>query len=141
MRVLSEPDMTPATLLQRFRGIWRALQKDPDSRYPELPPGPLLKRVGLDFSCVNDSELKRAQWFWNRRPRSKLLESDLYFGIYLCSGLLLLLVPSIGVLLAVVWIVSAYLRLLLDTASLANWRSEYEVSVERLLRTHTSLEK
>jgi hypothetical protein len=78
--------MTPATLLQRFRGIWRAFQKDQDSRYPELPPGPLLKRVGLDFSRVNDSELKHAQWFWNRRPRSKLLESDLYFGIYLCSG-------------------------------------------------------
>ncbi|HET9376003.1 MAG TPA: hypothetical protein VFO40_13595 [Chthoniobacterales bacterium] len=42
-----------------------------------------------------------------------------------------------GIGFAIAWILGAYVAIVIDSARLAHWRREYELSVDRLIRKGT----
>ena len=50
-------------------------------------------------------------------------------------GLLLLLFPSFGILLAAAWYIAMFIAVAHDAVRSARWRREYEVSIVRVIRS------
>ena len=125
--------------------LWRDFTEEPAWKYEELPPLLLVEVTELDLFELGDTELARAIWFWSRRPKLALHESAV------------LLVAALGVLVTlaivfVAWIgtsmperVAGMIILLLELAvgiflvvqriRFVWWRREYELSIDRLIRT------
>jgi hypothetical protein len=127
--------------------IWREFNEKPSWRYRELAPGLLLRSLNFVDADMNGSELNRAEWFWRRRPRLILGEGFFGWALVCITVVILFSLPgafvwlgvdsftSLG--LALGWILGAYVAIVLDTARLAQWRREYELSVDRLIRGGT----
>jgi len=127
--------------------IWREFNQKPSWRYRELAPRVLLRSLNFHDADVDGSELSRAERFWLRRPR--LILGEGFFGWALvCTTVLILfslpiafvclgIVPLVGIGFAIAWILGAYVAIVIDSARLAHWRREYELSVDRLIRKGT----
>ena len=51
------------------------------------PPGDLIKSLHLERTAINEDELSRAEWFWNRRPRllcGNLIFCFCYLVVFVC---------------------------------------------------------
>jgi|ERR1700747_439181 hypothetical protein len=134
------------TFVRRLVRIWTDFNEKPSWKYPELAPTPLLRSLKLNHSEVDSSELNRAKWFWQRRPRLILGEGFFGWALVCLPAIILfslqisfvwraILSPVVGLGLPLAWFLAAYLVIVMDTARLVRWRREYEVSVHRLTRT------
>jgi hypothetical protein len=139
--VNGNPEFRRAWLL----AIWRDLTTEPVWKYQELPPFLLLELIKLDLVEASDSELSRVMWFWLRRPRLTLHEGTALIVVALCALLPLtiafadwpltwmmkraaeLMILLVGVAVQIYAVVYRFRFLC--------WRREYELSVDRLIRT------
>ena len=125
--------------------IWRGLTTEPVWKYQELPPFLLLELIKLDLVEASDSELSRVMWFWLRRPRLTLHESTALIVLALCA-LLFVTIAFVDWPLTSMTKRAAELMILLVGVAVQSyavvhrfrslcWRREYELSVDRLIRT------
>ena len=125
--------------------IWRGLTAEPVWKYQELPPFLLPELIKLDLVEASDSELSRVMWFWLRRPRLTLHESTEFIVVALCV-LLSLTIAFVDWPLTSMTKLAAELMILLVGVAVPiyavvhrfrflRWRREYELSVDRLIRT------
>jgi hypothetical protein len=101
-------------------------------RFPELPPCNLLRSLHYDIRDVSYAEFVRAKWMWTRKPQSFLGDGP---SILVFVGLVLLLVPYAGIMLALVWCFAILLVVAKDAVRLIRWRYEYESSIARVVRS------
>ena len=123
------------SLGKRLGQLWRDLQDDPHWKYEQLSPVQLLEKLERHEHLRDDHELARANWFWSRRPRLLHAAScTIWFIIALGLPLWLFIVPALGVPL----IIAAVVIVDTDIVRSARWRRQYELSVDRLVRTSTN---
>ena len=101
-------------------------------RLPELPPCDLLRSLHYDISDVDCAEFVRAKWMWTRKPKSSLGDG---LPILVFIGVVLLLIPYAGIMLALVWCSAMLLVAAEDAIRLVRWRHEYESSIARMVRS------
>jgi len=114
--------------------MWSNFQTG-DWKYLEIPPHAILTGIHVDELWLDDSELRRAQWFWDQRPSLILGEDWLIYALVMLVGLALFLIPVWGVTLTCGWITFAFVGIFSDIVRLSRWRRDYEASIERLLRS------
>lgn len=125
--------------------MWDHFSGKPVWRYPELPPF-LLPKLVKDLPAANDSELSRVIWFWLRRPKSKLYETVAAFIVEgVCVVLSLITTfggwPEISgselsiELISPLFAVTIEIGAIMHRDELIRWRREYELSIDRLIRT------
>ena len=119
-------------LLKCLGEVWRDLRDDPYWKYERLSPVRLLEKSELRRYLMDNGELARANWFWRRRPRLLPVVSFIVWLIVaLGLPLWLFIVPVIGVPLLIV----APVIVNTDIVQSARWRRQYELSIDRLIRT------
>jgi hypothetical protein len=101
-------------------------------RLPELSPCDLLRSLHYDIRDVDRAEFVHAEWMWNRKPKSSLGD-DLPILVFI--GLVLLLIPYAGTMLALVWCFAMLLVFAKDAVGLVRWRYEYESGIARAVRS------
>jgi hypothetical protein len=121
-------------LIGRFHDFWRDFNAVNCWRFPELPPAHLLQSLNLDSGGVDHSEFIRAKWMWARKPKSLLGDGMSAYLLLIFIGLVFLLIPYAGIVLAPVWWFSMLLVIAKDAVRLARWRREYESSMCRVTR-------
>jgi hypothetical protein len=126
--------MSCPRLISRFHNFWRDFNAVNCWRFPELPPAYLLQSLNIDSGGVDHSEFIRAKWMWARKPKSLLGDGMSAYLLLIFLGLVLLLIPFAGIVLAPVWWLSMLLVIAKDTVRLARWRREYESSMCRVTR-------
>jgi hypothetical protein len=125
--------------------IWRGLTTEPVWKYQELPPFLLPELIELNLVEASDSELSRVMWFWLRRPRLTLHESTALIALALCALLSLTIAfvdwPLTSMtkraadLMILLVGVAAQIYAIVHRFRFLCWRREYELSVDRLIRT------
>jgi hypothetical protein len=100
--------------------------------YPDLCPEDLIRSFHLKPDSVNQGELLRADWFWNRRPKILCANLILLFFYILVLVCLLYFLPECAPAL-LVWLVAGASGVLVDCVRLDRWRREYELSIKRLV--------
>ena len=126
-------------LVNRWRVFWKDFNCKEDWRFPESPPVELQKSLDVPWSFVDRGEYVRAEWMWSRKPKLILGESGLGYAILILAALLLLLIPHVGVLLAIAWCFTALSAIARDIVCSIRWRREYEVSINRIMRSDRHL--
>ena len=126
-------------------GIWRDLTEEPAWKYEELPPLLLAELTEVDLFEVGDTELARAHWFWSRPPKLALQESAMLlvmaFCVLLCLAFAFAAWPGMSMLERVAEMIILLLELALgiylivQRVKIVRWRREYELSIDRLIRT------
>jgi hypothetical protein len=104
-------------------------------RFPELAPSDLLRSFNCDFSDLDDAEFLRARWMWARKPKSFLEDGLLGYLILALIGLVLLVIPAAGIVLALAWCFAVLLILAKEEVRCGRWRREYESSIGRVIRS------
>jgi hypothetical protein len=122
-------------LPNRFRNFWRDFNVVHRWKFPELPPCDLLRSLHCDLSDVDYAEFVRAQWMWTRKPKSFLGDGLSGYLTLVFIGLLILLIPYAGIMLALVWCFVMLLVVAKDVVRLVRWRHEYESSIGRVGRS------
>jgi hypothetical protein len=129
----------------RLLAMWRDLTSEPLWKYQELPPLLLAEVTKLDLFEVGDSELARAQWLWSRRPKLALHASTALLAAGLCVTLSLAIAFVAGpetsmpkrvaeMIISLLALVAA-IYLIAQRIGFVRWRREYELSIDRLVRT------
>jgi hypothetical protein len=120
-------------LNQRLATLWSNFQAA-DWKFPELPPRAILKTIHPEKRWLDDFELRRAQWLWERRPGLMLGEDWAVYALVLVIALSLFLIPVWGAALSGCWAMIVFAGIFRDTVRLSRWRRDYESSVARLIR-------
>ncbi len=120
-------------LVQRISIIWSNFLAG-EWKFPELPPRAMLEAMPLEVRWLNDFELKRAQWLWERRPVLILREDWPAYAFVVLIALAPLLIPVWGIALSCAWMALAFAAIFIDIVRLSRWRRDYEISIVRLLR-------
>ena len=125
--------------------IWRGLTTEPVWKYQELPPFLLPELIELDLVEASDSQLSRVMWFWLRRPRLTLDERTALIVLAFCALFSLTIAFVDWSLTAMTEHAAELMILLVGVAVLIyavvhrfrflSWRREYELSVDRVIRT------
>jgi hypothetical protein len=125
--------------------IWRGLITEPVWKYPESPPLLLPELTKLNYVEAGDSELSRAIWFWLRRLRPRLHEGTVFILVALCALLALTIAFVDWPLTSMIKRAAEVMFLLIGVAvqiyavvhrfRFVRWRREYELSIDRLIRT------
>jgi hypothetical protein len=124
-----------ASFAKRLREIWRDLQDQPRWKYEQLSPVQLLEKSKLHRNSTDIDELARADWFWSRRPRVLATASCIvWLFVILGSPFWLFCVPTIGAPLLIIAVVIVGTEIVRSV----RWRRQYELSIDRLIRTSTS---
>jgi hypothetical protein len=100
-------------------------------RFPELAPSDLLRSLNCDLSDVDHAEFFRAKWMWTRKPKSFLEAGSFGYLILALIGLVLLVIPDAGIVLAF----AVLLILAKEAVRFGRWRREYESSIGRVIRS------
>ena len=137
--------MKPTSVNDGLSGIWRDLTREPVWKYEELPPLLLIEVTKLDLFEGGDIELARAHWFWSRRPKLRFYESAGLLLLGLCALVSLTIVvvawpgtsmqnrfAEISILLLEL---PVEIYLIVRRLRSFRWRREYELSIDRLIRT------
>jgi hypothetical protein len=99
---------------------------------PELCPADLIESFDLKAAFINQDELLRAEWFWNRRPRVLCTDLLLLFSYILVLVFLLYFFPEpIAPLLG--WMLVGASGVVVDCVRMDRWRREYALSIKRLV--------
>jgi hypothetical protein len=105
---------------------------DPIWSCPELCPSEVIASLDVKPAFMNQDELLRAEWFWNRRPRVLCANAFLLFSYILVFVCVLYVAPEcVAPLLA--WIVVGASGVAVDCVRLERWRREYALSIKRLI--------
>jgi hypothetical protein len=125
--------------------IWRGLTTEPIWKYQELPPFLLPELIKLDLVKASDSELSRAMWFWLRRPELTFHASAalLVWGLCLLLSVAIALVARPGTsmperfaeMIILLFVLAVEIYLTVQRIRFFRWRREYELSIDRLIRT------
>ena len=105
---------------------------DPAWNCSEHCPADLIESLALNRALIDQDELLRAEWFWNRRPNvlcASLLVLFFYIVVFVC--LLYCLPECAAPLLA--WLLVGAGGVTVDCVRLDRWRREYELSIKRLI--------
>jgi hypothetical protein len=105
---------------------------DPAWKCPELCPADLIESFGLKPSLINQDELLRAEWFWNRRPRILCANAPLLFSYILVFVCVLYVLPECAAPL-LAWMVVGASGVIVDCVRLDRWKREYELNIKRLI--------
>ena len=111
---------------------WKKVGVDQIWNYTELCPADLIKSLHLENAAINQEEVVRVEWFWNRRPRiqcANLIFCLVYIIVLVC---LIYLVPQ-SALLLFVWVAAGASYVFADGIRLDRWRKEYASSIKRLI--------
>jgi hypothetical protein len=112
--------------------------------YPDMAPEALLIRyLGKDISA-DAGELRRAEWFWGRRPKKLILSKDT--AIRIVTFYLLLWTASIftdqqaqatAVIVDIAWaaLTASAAAVFVDISRYAQWKWEYRSAIDRLYTT------
>jgi hypothetical protein len=122
-------------LLNRLHDFWRDFNTGSRWKFPESSPIYLLHSLDLDRNHVDYAEFARAQWMWDRKPKSLFGDGMSGFLLLVFIGLLLLLVPYFGIPLSLAWCCTMLVAIAKDTVRGIRWRREYETSIVRVIRT------
>jgi hypothetical protein len=116
-----------------WTNFWRDFNRENEWRFPDVAPARLQELLG--FPTVDPTERIRAEWMWRRRPKLVLGEGVLGYGFIVGVGVALLLVPTTGILLDLVWLIISSLLVASDTVRTNRWRRDYEAALDRLIRS------
>jgi hypothetical protein len=116
-----------------WTNFWTDFNRENDWRFPEIAPAQLQEILGCPI--VDSAERVRAEWMWRRKPKLILGEGFIGYGVVVGTAVALLLVPRIGILLDLIWLVINSVLVASDTVRLNRWRRDYEAALERLLRS------
>jgi hypothetical protein len=114
--------------------------------YPDIPPCALLEGRKCGSISVDSNELRRADWFWYRRPRKLVLSPRRTLGVlffYLCLGITSMCMSeqtlAIVTIRDVAWVTLAAAggAIFVDILRYAQWKWEYGKAIRRLLATAT----
>jgi hypothetical protein len=105
---------------------------DPIWNCPKLSPADLIESSDLKPALINQEELLRAEWFWNRRPKVLFANMLLLFSYILILVCLLYFLPERAAP-ALSWMVVGASGVVVDRVRLDRWRREYELSIKRLI--------
>ena len=120
-------------LNQRLAKLWSNFQAA-DWKFPEQPPRAILKTIRLDKRWLDDFELRRTQWLWERRPALMLGEDWRVYALAIIIALSLFFIPVWGAALSGGWIMITFAGIFRDIVRLSRWRRDYESSIARLIR-------
>jgi hypothetical protein len=113
--------------------FWTDFNAENDWRFPEIAPAQLQELLGCPI--VDSAERVRAEWMWRRKPKLILGEGFIGYSVVVGTAVALLLVPRIGILLDLIWLVINSVLVASDTVRLNRWRRDYEAALERLIRS------
>ena len=112
--------------------------------YPDMPPECLLvQHLGKNVS-VDGDELRRARWFWGRRPNKLILSRDkalsavvLYLLLWIVSVFIQEQAQVANMVRGLAWIALAALAVavFVDISRYAQWKWEYCCAISRLFAT------
>lgn len=111
--------------------FWNDLYDDQVWKYDELPPVELLEKAEIQFQTVPGAELDRANWFWRRRPGVLSAVASVSWFLMAIGAPFCVMRPLIGSPL----LVGSIVLVLVTIVRLVRWRREYELSVDRIMRT------
>lgn len=125
--------------------IWRNLTSEPVWKYEELPPFMLSQLTESDLLQANDSELARAIWFWCRRPKLMFHDSAAPIVVALCIEISVFIalvswrgtsIPErVAEVIILLLEVAVDVYLVIQRIRFVRWRRDYEVSIDRVIRT------
>jgi len=138
--------MKPASIEEGLWGMWRDLTTEPVWKYEELPPFLLPELIELDSSEVNDAECSRAIWFWSHRRAKPALHDSFALMVATLAVLVSLIIvlvdwaststPKRAAEVAILlWQVVVVIWVIVNRRKFLRWRREYELSVDRVIRT------
>jgi hypothetical protein len=113
--------------------FWRDFNRENEWRFPDVAPARLHELLGSP--AADPTERIRAEWMWRRRPRLILGEGVFGYCLIVGIGVALLLVPQTGILLDLIWLIISSLLVASDTVRSNRWRRDYEVALDRLIRS------
>lgn len=116
-----------------WTNFWRDFNRENDWRFPEVAPAQQQQLLGRP--SVDSAERVRAEWMWRRKPKLILGEGVIGYIIVVGIAVALLLVPRIGILLDLIWLVINSVLVASDTVRSNRWRRDYEGALERLIRS------
>ena len=128
-----------------FPAIWRDLTTEPLWKYEELPPFMLSQLPEPDLLQASDSELARAIWFWCRRPKLAFHDSAAPLIVALCIEISLFIAlvgwpgtsmrERVAEVIILLFEIVVEIYLVIQRIRFVRWRREYEVSIDRVIRT------
>ena len=102
------------------------------SIYDERPPGEVIKSLHLERAAVNQDEVSRAEWFWNRRPKVLCETVTFYFCYIVVFFFLLYFVPK-SVPSFLLWFLAGVSCAFVDCIRIDWWRNDYKASIKRVI--------
>jgi hypothetical protein len=125
--------------------IWRDLTTEPVWKYDESPPFMLSQLTEVELLQASDTELARSIWFWCRRP--KLIFNDsvalvivafcilisLFIGLVNWAGTSM--PERVAEVIILLFEVAVEIYLVIQRIRFVRWRREYELSIDRVIRT------
>jgi hypothetical protein len=124
-------------LTKRLVRVLRDIEHDQCWKYGQLPPVQLLAKLKLDGRPTDQDELKRAEYFWNRRPRLLPIISYIaWLVVALGLPFWLFTVPALGYPLLIISAVIVNTEIVQSV----RWRRQYELGIDRLVQTLSGAE-
>ena len=124
--------LKPAALYSSLRCTRHESRYDPMGKYEKLPPAALLESLDPQPTIIDQDELSRAEWLWNRRA-IVLSENLSFFFFYLTVLVCLLYLVPDTILFLLLWIVAGASCAAVDRIRLDRWRNQYESSIKRVV--------
>ena len=125
--------------------IWRDLTTEPVWKYDESPPFMLSQLTEVELLQASDSELARSIWFWCRRPKLIFIDSVapviVAFCILVCLFIGLVnwagtsMPERVAEVIILLFEVAVEIYLVIQRIRFVRWRREYELSIDRVIRT------
>jgi hypothetical protein len=101
-------------------------------RYEEVPPADLIKSLHLGGVAIDQGDLSRAEWFWDRRPRVLSGNFAFVFCYLALFVFLLCLIPDTIPLLGALILAGAVCSFI-ESIRYDRWRNDYESSITRII--------
>jgi hypothetical protein len=111
--------------------FWNDLNDDQAWKYDELGPVELLEKAEIQSQTIPDHELERADWFWRRRPRALSVVAFVCWVAAAIGAPFCIIRPFIGCPV----LIASIVLVLVTIVRFVRWRREYELSVDRIIRT------
>ncbi len=116
---------------ERLVRFWTDLHDDQRWKYDELAPVELLQKAEFHCQTLLEDELARVNWFWRRRPNVCSIVAWISWLIAVMGAWFWVTFPLVGVPI----LIASIALVLLTIVRSVRWRREYELSIDRLIRT------
>ena len=129
---LYRPHLNLRPFIHLYDALAMKVGIDPMGKYEKLPPAALLESLDPQPTIIDQDELSRAEWLWNRRA-IVLSENLSFFFFYLTVLVCLLYLVPDTILFLLLWIVAGASCAAVDRIRLDRWRNQYESSIKRVV--------